>query len=298
LLTVGVGLCALDYSCRVKRFPGRDEKHDALAGSIQGGGPVPTALCTLSRLGGRAAFIGKCGADNEGELVRQELESFGVNTKAMIFDLQYVTPKAFIWVDVNDGARSVVLDRTNITDLQPEELDNTLLGKCRYLLIDGREGSAALAAAQIARDAGAEVILDAGSPRKNIEELLPWVDHLVVSKPFADNYTGLTEPIEAVKKLSQRHFKSVIVTIGKEGAIYSANGEIFHQPAFDVKAVDTTGAGDVFHGAFIFGLSQGWEFRQITKFACAVSAMKCRSLGGRAGIPTLAETEKFIKQTE
>jgi ribokinase len=297
-LVVGIGLCALDYICIVENFPGKDEKHVALAGSIQGGGPVPTALCALSRLGGKAAFIGKCGTDHEGESIRQELDQFGVDTSRMVFDKSSVTPKAFIWVDSKDGARTVVLDRTKTADLLTEELDTELLQSCRYLLIDGRESQSTIAAAKIAKEASAEVILDAGSIRENMDELLSLVDHLVVSRTFSDKFTGQTNPEDAIKTLAERNFKSVIITLGAQGAIWAGNGKIGRQPAFKMEVADTTGAGDVFHGAYIYGLCQNWETPAIVKFACAAAALKCRKPGGRLGIPTLAEVEKFLGKAE
>jgi len=295
-LVVGVGLCALDYTCIVERFPGKDEKHVAVAGSIQGGGPVPTALCALTKLGGRASFIGKCGIDHEGELIRRELEQFGVETSGMIFDKGSVTPKAFIWVDSRDGARTVVLDRTKTADMQIKELDTKLLQSCRYLLIDGRECASAIAAAKIAKAAGAEVILDAGSLRDNTDSLLNAVDYLVVSRTFSERYTNTDNPEQALKILGCKNFKSVVITLGADGAVWASMGKTGKQPGFQVEAVDTTGAGDVFHGAYIYGLCQNWEISAIVKFACAAAALKCRKPGGRLGIPTLAEVEEFIRE--
>jgi sulfofructose kinase len=292
-LIVGVGLCAIDYLSLVNKYPGPDEKHDALKCVVAGGGPVPTALCAIGKLGGRVAFIGKCGVDHEGAFVKAELERFGVDTQAMIFDSKCQTPRAFIWVDNGNGSRSVVLDRTKMTDLKLSELDTTLLHSCRYLLIDGRESKAAVAAATIAKKAGAEIILDAGSPRKNIETVLPLIDHLVVSKSFADTYTGKLNPLKAVAKLFRPTMKSAVITLGEKGAVFTEGAKAYHQPAFNVDVVDTTGAGDVFHGAFVYGLSQSWSMPEIVRFACAAAALKCQKIGGRAGIVGEKEVRKF-----
>ncbi len=254
---------------------------------------MPTALCTLAKLGGKASFIGKCGADHEGELIRQELVQFGVDTSGMIFDKGSATPKAFIWVDSRDGARTVVLDRTKTADIKIDELDTKILKTCRYLLIDGRECESAIAAAKIAKAAGAEIVLDAGSLREDTDGLLDVVDHLVVSRTFSDKYTNTSNPEHALEILGQKNFKSVVITLGVQGAIWAAGNQTGKQPGFKVDAVDTTGAGDVFHGAYIYGLCQNWAIAEIVKFACAAAALKCRKPGGRLGIPTLDEVEEF-----
>lgn len=294
-LAVGVGLCALDYICVVDKFPGPEEKVDARQFSRQGGGPVPTALCALSKLGEKTAFVGKCGNDPEGKSIKNELSQFGVDTRAMVFDDYSRTPRAFIWVDYRDGKRTVVLDRTEIADLKPAELNPVILKSCRFLHIDGRENEASIEAAKIARAAGAEVVLDAGSPRENIRDLLPYVDHLVVSKHFAEKFTEETEPGAASLKLQRLGFKTVVITLGEQGAVCASDSDFFQQDAFDIEPADTTGAGDVFHGAFIYGLGKNWDLKQTVEFASAAAAMKCVRIGGRQGIPTLDEVVQFME---
>lgn len=293
-LAVGVGLCALDYISIVEKFPGADEKHDAVHFSRQGGGPVPTALCTISHFGEKAAFIGKCGNDTEGKIIVTELDHFGVDTKGMILDTYSRTPRAFIWVESGTGARTVVLDRTEIENLAVKELDAKLLSSCRYLLIDGRESTASIEAAKTAKSNGAEVILDAGSPRENINELLPLVDHIVVSTTFAELFTDEQDPGKAAMKLLGLGFKSVVITLGHDGAIYAAEGGFFYQKAFKVDVVDTTGAGDVFHGAFIYGLGKGWDLPTVVEFSCAAASLKCKRIGGRQGIPSVDEVVQLV----
>ncbi len=294
-LVVGVGLCALDYICIVDKFPQPDQKLDARVFSRQGGGPVATALCTLGHFGSKVSFIGKVGNDPEGKLIRSELERFNVGTSGMILDSFSRTPRAFIWVDHNTGARTVVLDRTEIADLETGELDEQLLKSCRYLHLDGREAKAAYHAAKIAKEAGAEIVLDIGSPRETFKELLPLVDHLVVSKTFADKFTNKEEPGQAVMKMLGMGFKTVVITLGKYGSVCATEGDFFQVDAYDVEVMDTTGAGDVFHGAYIYGLSKGWELREVVEFSSAAAAMKCVRIGGRLGIPSVDEVVQFME---
>jgi ribokinase len=138
------------------------------------------------------------------------------------------------------------------------------------------------------------VCLDVGSLREGVQRVFPYVDHLIASKRFACGFVKTSDPFEACRALMGKDFKTVVVTVGEEGCVCAAKDKIFHSPGFRVKAVDTTGAGDVFHGAFIYGLLKKWSLKRTTRFANACAAMKCRKLGGRAGIPTLREVEGFM----
>ena len=297
-LATGVGLCALDYICIVEKFPGPEEKLEARHFSRQGGGPVPTALCAISHFGEKTAFIGKCGDDPEGKIVKGEIALFGVDTGGMVLDTFSRTPRAFIWVDQATGERTVVLDRTEISDLRSSELNQEMLRSCRFLHLDGRESEAGIAAAKIARDAGAQVVLDAGSSRERINDLLPLVDHMVVSRQFAEKSTGHQEPGAAAMKLLAMGFKSVVVTLGRYGAVCASGGDFFQQDAFAVDVVDTTGAGDVFHGAYIYGLAKGWALPTVVEFSSAAAALKCKRIGGRQGIPAVDEVVQFLEESK
>ena len=293
---VGLGLCALDYTFVVDRYPRLDEKIDTTSFSRQGGGPVPTALCTLSKFGVACAFIGKCGKDGDGKLIRDELRRFGVNSRFLILDADSRTPRAFVIVEKESGKRTVILDRSETSALSPDELNVSSIQKARFLLIDGREPETSLTAAVLARKAGGEVILDAGSPRKKIGDILPYVDHLVASNRFSLDFTQEVDPGKAALKLAHMGFKSVVITSGHKGSIgATSDGELFQQDVFHVDVVDTTGAGDVFHGAYVYGLVRGWELPRILEFASAAAALKCTRLGGRRGIPELEEVSALIK---
>jgi len=293
-ICAGLGLCAMDYSFLVKAYPAPDDKIDAVSFSKQGGGPVATALCTLGKFGVSSVFIGKCGDDSDGRDLKYELERFGVCTDSLILDKSSSSAKAFIIVDQKTGKRTVILNRNDTSPLSPDELDINLIESSKYLLLDGRESEASVAAAKIARNSEVEVILDAGSPRKEIDKLLPLVDHLVASHRFSFDYLNEIDPARAALKLTQLGFRNVVITSGADGCVgANSEGEVFRQGIFSVDVVDTTGAGDVFHGAFIYGLHKNWELREILKFSSAAAALKCKGLGGRA-IPELSEVENLI----
>lgn len=292
---VGLGVNALDYLCILNTYPNLDDKVDVVKSSIQGGGPVPTALVTLSKLGAKVGYIGKVGDDAEGEFVRRQLEKEGVDTQHVLVDSKTKTSRAYIWVDKRTGKRTVALDRDKRNRLREGELKFLSSISTRILHVDAREPEINILAAKWAKRRKAEVCLDVGSLRRGGEEVFPYIDHLVVSKRYACGFTKSSDPLRACRELMKKGFKTVVVTIGEDGCICGRGEEIFHSPGFKVKVVDTTGAGDVFHGAFIYGLLKKWSLKKTAGFANACAAMKCRKLGGREGIPTLSEVNGFIK---
>ena len=295
---VGFGICASDYLCLLPEYPELDQKTELVAFAKQGGGPVPTALVTLARLGIKTAYIGKIGDDDEGRFITQELQDAGVDTRGVVIDGKSSTPRAFIWIDKISGKKTIALNRTTISDFKPDELSRTVITKGTILHLDGREVQASLQAARWAREAGRTVVMDVGSMRPQIEDLLALVDYPVVSENFVQQYFGEINQADAAKALLKFGAKAAVVTCGKNGS-YAANSEgVIHQPAFQVPVVDTTGAGDVFHGAFIFGLLQAWPIARILRFAGAVAALKCTQLGGRTGIPNLEGVESFLRKND
>jgi sulfofructose kinase len=292
---MGLGVNAVDYLCIVKPYPQLDDKVDAVKCSIQGGGPVPTAMATLAKLGANVCYVGKVGADPEGVFVKAQLEKEGVDARFVFEDRKIKTARAFIWVDKSTGKRTVVLDRQKNDRLNENDLKFTGSVSTRFLHLDAREIDINITMARWAKKQGAEVCLDVGSIRKGVDKVFPHVDHLIVSRRFACGYTGKSDPAAACRKLLAGRCKTTVVTIGEEGCICASDKGIFHSPGFKVKVIDTTGAGDVFHGAFIFGLLKKWPLKRVARFANACAALKCRKLGGRAGIPGLEEARGFME---
>jgi sulfofructose kinase len=292
---VGLGVNAVDHLCILNRYPHLDDKVDVVRSSIQGGGPVPTALVTLSKLGALVCYVGKVGDDAEGVFVRMQLEREGVDTQYVLIDGKTKTSRAYIWVDKRTGKRTVALDRDKRNRIGEGELKFLSSISTRMLHLDAREPEINILAAKWAKRRKAEVCLDVGSLRKGVEKVFPYIDHLIVSQRYALGFTRLSDPQKACRELMKKGFKTVVVTIGEDGCICGKGEQIFHSLGFKVKVTDTTGAGDVFHGAFIYGLLKRWSLKKIAKFANACAAMKCRKLGGRAGIPTIIEASNFIK---
>ena len=296
---VGLGICAVDFICLLSKYPELDEKIDAETFSLQGGGPVPTALVTLAHFGAKTSYIGVVGDDEDGKFVLDEFHHAGVDTSATIIDKNCVTNRAFIWVDKMSGKKSIVLtqDRSS-SPLIADEVSRRHLMSTKFLHIDGRETQAVFPAVAFARGNGVKVILDAGSPRERMDELLGLVDYPVVSEAFCRKYFGKDSYQNHLGRLKDRGARYAVITCGENGSFAIDDGEMYHQPAFNVNTMDTTGAGDVFHGAFIFGLIQGWELKDIMRFSAAAAALKCTKIGGRSGIPDLTMVNKLLSQKE
>ncbi len=296
---VGIGINAVDYICLLSDYPELDQKRDAEQFSYQGGGPVPTALVTLARFGAKTSYIGVVGDDENGRYILDQFKRENVDVSAVIVDKNCHTNQAFIWVDKNSGKKAIVLNNdTSLAPLIPDEISVKHITSTKYLHVDGRETEATMASVKLAKKAGAEIVLDAGSPRKDMKKLLQLVDYPIVSQNFCHSYLNTDHYEEGLEKLLKAGAKAAVITCGESGSHASDGTGIYHQPAFEVDVIDTTGAGDVYHGAFIYGLLQKWTLPEIIKFAAATAALKCTQIGGRPGIPDLPQVIKFIVRKE
>lgn len=287
---VGLGQCSLDVLGRIDAYPPVDQKAEIGQLLAQGGGPVATALVTLTRLGVPTAFCGRIGADAYGRQIRAGLRAEGVDCRRLLVDEKGTSQFAFIAVEAGSAHRNVFWTRGSARPLDALEIDENLIRSARLLHLDGLASEAACAAARVARQVGVPTVLDGGTFRVGSADLLPLIDHLVVSERFAREATCCAEPQAALEPLLAHGAQDVTVTCGVRGSwTLSRGGELFHQPAFPVNAVDTTGCGDVFHGGFIFALLQGWPPKRVVAFAAACAALKTRALGGRTAIPSLPE---------
>ena len=292
---VGFGICAADYLCLVPRYPNLDEKTETLEFSKQGGGPCATALVTLARLGFRTAFIGKIGTDTDGDFVLENFRSKGIDTTGVIRDENMPTNKAFIWIDGASGKKSIVLDSSHYRAVKPEEMNFDFIDDAAYVLIDGRDTAATWKIVEWAKSKQISIVLDAGSPRQDMEQLLRAVDYPIVSHSFCHQFFQTDDYEEAIRKLLNFGARAAVVTCGEIGSYGGDENGVVFQPAFQTKVVDTTGAGDVFHGAFIDGLLHGLSLEKNLRFANATAALKCQTLGGQKGVPNQETVLKFMR---
>lgn len=280
----------MDYLAVVPHLPESDTKIDMLDFAIQGGGPAATAAVAAARLGARTAYIGQIGDDDFGDFMLREFEREKVDTSRVIRQPGARSQFSFVMVEKSSGKRTIVWTRSQVPPIDPGQLDRDFIASCKVLHVDRHEVSAAKVAAAWTREAGGIVSMDAGTYKPEVEELLPLVDVLITSQAFARQATGETYLARCAKALL-RGRGAVGVTCGDEGSWFATGEDEFHVPAFAVDVVDTTGAGDVFHGAFAYGLAQGWDAHRCALFSSAVAALKCTKLGGRAGIPTREQAE-------
>ena len=293
---VGLGCACLDFLGIVPHLPDQDDQVWMSDSTQQGGGMVSTALVTLARLGVPTTFAGKVGNDMAGRAVKEEFDLYGVDSAQLIVEPGATTPVSMILVDESTGQRTIMAGGTTV-EMSPSEIPSGMIAAARYLLLDTTGRQAALAAAEIARDAGVPVILDADSLSRpqDIGDLLRSTDYLIASRVFAEALTGLTDPEAAANSLAGYGSAVTVVTLGEEGSLTLTGGRWFHTPAFPVEVVDTTGAGDVYHGAYIYGLLQQWGLEKTAEFASAVAAMSCTRLGGRTGIPDTNQAMDFLR---
>jgi sulfofructose kinase len=294
MIVTGIGQCSLDYLAFVDSYPEVDTKKEVIQWHEQGGGPVATALVSLARLGLICRFLGITGDDEAGGKIRQSLMEEGVDVSGLVQREKSSSQLAFIAIEKRTAKRTIFWKRPSGEPLRKEELGPDFLKGSDFLLLDGLMGESSLHAAGIAGDAGIPVMLDAGSVRPGILEIAGTCDYVVSSEHFA---IGLGWEITGDSLNSEREklgVKVLTVTLGNRGSITAAGDRFIETPAFTVDAVDTTGAGDVFHGGYIYGVLQGWDLNRTLIFASAFAALKCKNVGGRTGIPSLSEVREFL----
>jgi len=295
---VGVGAPTLDELLLLDGYPavGAERAIRVRAHSVQGGGPAATAMAAAARLGLRTGLVGKIGDDDRGRRIRAGLIEAGVDVARMVVAAGGRSTLSVVCVHAATGERNFLIHADPAVRLEPDDLDRDYIAAAKVLLVDSFS-PASLAAARWAKSAGGRVVLDAaGVPdrREALDEFFELTDVLIASRPFGAEYLGRDDPAAAADALRRAGPAVAVVTAGADGAHVAAEDESFHQPARGVRVVDTTGAGDVFHGAFVVGLVEGWPLRRTAAFASAAGAIICRTLGGRAGLPTRDETLRLM----
>ena len=292
---VGLGFCSNDYLALLPEIP-LDSKVQIQQHLVQGGGPAATSTVAAARLGMSAAFIGVTGDDEPGKWILRDFEAEKVSTEGIVVRKGHTSAIAYCWIDAPTGKRSVAWTRGTLTELTADEVNLELVRQAKILHLDGHNPAAALAAAKEARKHNIPVCLDAGTLRDGVRELLPYVTILIASEAFARLYTGENELEKAIFKLREIGAEVTGITMGKEGSMTLDGDKILRCPAFKIDPVDTTGAGDVYHTGFCVRYLETHDLMECMRFGSAVSAIKCLKLGGRAGIPSRAQVDDFLKR--
>jgi sulfofructose kinase len=290
---VGVGLNATDTLIPVAHYPSRGSKVEFRSAKVLPGGQVATAMIACQQWGLRARYIGKVGDDIAAELHRSEFARLGVETHLFTSPGCH-SQQAFILVD-DGGERTVLWKRDDRLTLRPEELQRDWVVQSRALHLDGHDTAAASTAAGWARAAGVPVIADLDELYPGVEKLLQSVDYLITSRDIPGRLMQEPDLRESLPALHERFgSRLTAATLGEEGVLAWDGKQFHYAAAFCIEPVDTTGAGDIFHAGFIYGLLQNWPLQRQLDFACAAAALNCTAIGARGGIESVDSIEHLI----
>ncbi len=294
---VGVGANSVDYVYRLPAYPepdGPNAKMRISSHTLSCGGQVATALCTCASMGLRVKYVGATGTDDNGKRVRDELARRGVDMNDAI--IRDVTNQfAVIMVDEHAGERIVLWDRHAGLVLRERELPPDVVTSARLVHVDDVDQEAAIRVSKLAREAGLPVTSDIDRITDRTEELIAAVTIPMFAEHVPVAVTGEKDFERALRKIRIRHRGMLCVTLGPRGAILLDGDRFYHEPGFQVDAVDTTGAGDVFRGAFIVSLLRGDEPGAMLRFANAAAGASCTKLGAINGVPTLDEAARLME---
>lgn len=298
---VGIGSALFDILMTADRFPEEDTKLEGIETKLQCGGPCATALVAASKLGVNSAYLGTLGDDMYGRFIRSELERYGVNTEEVRVLAGQQSFHSFVLLNLAKSTRTCIWNRGTLQAPAPKDVDLDLLRSAACLHLDGHQLDCAVYAAGKAREFGVPVSLDAGGVYPGIERLLPLVDILIPSEEFSLKFTGCADAQQAAASLQQRFNPALLmITQGSKGGFLwnAAEKRAVRYPVYPVKAVDSNGAGDTFHGAFLAARIKGLAPMDAAVFASAASALKCTRFGAQQGIPSWIEVTAFQKEHE
>jgi sugar/nucleoside kinase (ribokinase family) len=293
---VGVGANSVDYVYRLPAYPEPEGPRSKLRISshrISCGGQIATTLCTCAAMGLRTKYVGAVGADSNGQRMRAELCHRGIDTTGIV-ERDALNAYAVILIAEDVGERVVLWDRSDALAIKPEELPREAIASARALHVDDVDQNAGITAGRIGLQAGVIVTSDIDRMTDRTEELIATVSIPIFAEHVPPALTGESDPERALRKLRRRYPALLCVTLGAQGSMLLDGDRIHHQPAFPITPVDTTGAGDVFRGAFIVALLRGDAPADILRFANAAAAVSCTRPGAIDGVPTIADAESLI----
>jgi sulfofructose kinase len=285
-LVVGVGLASVDLLCVAPRI---DERLVELSiFSMQGGGSMATALTAVASLGARARLFGRVADDDFGRFVLSALRGL-VDTAPVSIERGKISPVSLVNIDENTRKRKIMFTRGSTTPLDPEDLPPRLLDGASLLMIDGYQPALQAVVAEKARAKKIPVLLNAGHLVGGMGELLSLSDIVIGSERFASELAPSDDVQKSLREITRIGPRIAVITMGEAGAMALEDRKLVQQEAMDVAVADTTGAGDVFCGAFAYATLQRWPLERALPFANAAAALTCRGLGAQSALPRLAE---------
>ena len=286
-----IGRNCIDYISVVDRFPREDEKVHLNERLVEGGGQGGTSACCVSRLGGRTAVVGNIGDDKEGVFCLKRLRDFEVDTRYIQVMENAKTPVAYLFVNQSNGKRTIIYEPSRLPDIDiPKNLDH-LLQSAKALSLDPQTTTLGRTLKQRIRP-DAKLVYDCERWKDHMQEMMEAADFFIPSSAFFDSCKDKFEAhqlFDNIFKLKKMVQGQLVVTHGNEGAYYPLGNTLYHVPAPMVTVLDTTGAGDNFHGAFALAIGRGFDLHQAVRFSVAVASLSCRAYGGRDAVPEFDE---------
>ncbi len=296
---VGVGLNATDTLILVPQFPSYGGKVRIAQEVLSPGGQVASALVAASKLGLHTKYIGTIGDDERGQIQIDSLRGLDIDLSDIEIRKNCANQSAYIVIDQSTGERTVFWSRPDCLTLDPSRITPGNITCASMLHIDGHDTPAVERAARIARDHKIPVSCDVDTIYPGFDRVLPLVDYLVSSSEFPARWTGIRDPFAALSKIQNEHgMKVAAMTLGADGALARFEDKFHYAPGYVVNCIDTTGAGDVFHGAFCYSVIKGMSLRDALEFSCAAAALNCTKLGARGGIATVDQVRALMATAE
>lgn len=291
---VGIGICTVDYLLTVPHMPLDGQSMRAREFMRQSGGLAASSLAAAARLGANAKIIARIGDDDDGQYIHDDLHNEGVDTSKLLVEPDSKSHISIILVDDHTGERSIISRWSTGSPIRVDEISQSDITSAKVLFIDDVT-DATIQAVHWAKEAGVKVVMDPVQMFDVSQLLLSDVDVPIVPQHFAKDWMPDQPPEAVAQGLYDLGASIAIVTLGAKGCVVCSDEGVQRFPTFPVDVVDTTGAGDAFHGAFMVALlHDDWDIPQKVRFASAVGAMNCRALGGRIGLPTRQQVEEFL----
>jgi len=291
-----VGISVIDHIMTLEGFKSCEGSFHCEDYIVEGGGMAATALCAASKLGAETRLFSKIGDDVNGALILEGLREFDVDSRGVVSVMGKQSTVSFVMVDCESGEKQFFSQWIKPAYNSDIDLDCSMLSDSSILLLDGHWTEGALQAAKWAKENGVPVVADFKRLYKNIESLFPYIDYFIVPKFFAEEISGKEDIMDILQELTTLQNGIPVITMGHEGVSYLDKGELKHIPAFKINSVDSTGAGDAFHGAFCHFLDKGFNLHRCLELSSAVGALNCRSHGGRKALPDRDELASFLKK--
>ena len=295
-----IGRSCLDYIAVINQFPEENRKVPLEFRLTEGGGQGGTASCCISRLGGKVAYTGKLGDDDEGRFCLKRLKDFGVGTDYIEIVRDGKTPVAYVFVTAASGQRTIIYERNALPKITVDERLENLAARSKVVLLDP-EVTYLGGQLKAAGGDNIKLVYDCERWRQGIEDIMDTADYFIPSSDFLDSDRlnfGDLRFYQKLAELNRRVAGKLIVTRGEKGAYYFSADTLYQVVAPAVNAIDTIGAGDNFHAAFALGLTKGFDLHRSVKLSVAVASLSCSEYGGRNGIPNMQEAMEVAEKLE